>query len=222
MKSTIEEIRHRFDNEVDRFSNLQTGQSATVDAPLCLELVAEAAAVSNPQARRLLDVGCGAGNYTLKLLERLPNLNVTLIDLSKPMLDKAEERIRAVSSGPIRAIQGDMREIELGEAAFDVILASATLHHLRTDDQWHAMFTKLYRALAAGGAIWIFDLVDYELAGVRKTMKRRYAAYLDALKGARIVRKSLITLKRRTRQNRWRFNWSCCDQSASAPWKCCT
>jgi tRNA (cmo5U34)-methyltransferase len=27
-------------------------------------------------------VGCGAGNYTLKLLESLPNLDVTLIDLS--------------------------------------------------------------------------------------------------------------------------------------------
>jgi tRNA (cmo5U34)-methyltransferase len=181
MKSSVEEIRRRFDNEVDRFSNLQTGQTATVDAPLCLELVAEAAAVTNPQARRLLDVGCGAGNYTLKLLQRLPNLEVTLIDLSQPMLDKAQERIRAVSTGGIRAIQGDMREVELGEAAFDIILASATLHHLRTDDQWRSMFTKLHRSLVPGGSIWIFDLVDYELSGVRKMMKRRYAEYLDAL-----------------------------------------
>src|SRR5215831_10634117 len=104
-KSTVEEIRHRFDNEVERFSNLKTGQTATVDAPLCLELVAEAAAATNPQARRLLDIGCGAGNYTLKLLTRLPDLDVTLVDLSQPMLDKAQERIRAASQGQIRAIQ---------------------------------------------------------------------------------------------------------------------
>src|SRR4029079_14684644 len=139
MKSTVDEIRRRFDADVERFSNLETGQSATVDAPLALELVAESAAAVTPGARHVLDVGCGAGNYTLKLLERLPNLDVTLIDLSTPMLDKAEERIRAVRGGPIRAIQGDMREMELGEAEFDIILASATLHHLRTDDQWHAM-----------------------------------------------------------------------------------
>jgi len=90
MKSTVEEIRQRFDNEVDRFSNLQTGQSATIDAPLALELVAEAAAVTTPNAIRLLDVGCGAGNYTLKVLSRLPNLDVTLVDLSGPMLAKAQ------------------------------------------------------------------------------------------------------------------------------------
>jgi tRNA (cmo5U34)-methyltransferase len=183
MKSTVEEIRQRFDNEVHRFSNLQTGQTATVDAPLALELIAAAAASTNPNAKRLLDLGCGAGNYTLKLMQRLPNLDVTLIDLSRPMLDKAQERIRAVSSGGIRTIQGDMREVELGEAAFDIIVASATLHHLRTDEQWHAMFAKMHRALVPGGSLWIFDLIDYELPAVREVMKQRYADYLDALTG---------------------------------------
>jgi tRNA (cmo5U34)-methyltransferase len=182
-KSTVEEIRERFDNEVDRFSNLQTGQSATVDAPLALDLIAEAAVATNPQAKRLLDIGCGAGNYTLKLLQRLPNLDVTLIDLSQPMLERAQERIRAVSKGNLRSIQGDMREVELGDAAFDIILASATLHHLRTDEQWQNMFTKLHRALVPNGSLWIFDLVDYELPHIREMMKRRYAAYLDELKG---------------------------------------
>ncbi|HZZ29350.1 MAG TPA: class I SAM-dependent methyltransferase [Pirellulales bacterium] len=183
MKSSVEEIRQRFDSEVERFSNLQTGQSATVDAPLALELIAAAAASTNPQAKRLLDIGCGAGNYTLKLLERLPKLNVTLIDLSQPMLDKAQVRIRAVSPGSIRALQGDMREIDLGEAAFDIIVASATLHHLRTDDQWRAMFAKIHRALVPGGSLWIFDLIDYDLPNVRELMKQRYAEYLEALKG---------------------------------------
>src|SRR6266498_2096919 len=86
MKSTVHEIRQRFDADVERFSDLDTGQSATVDAPLALALVAEAAAATTPHARHVLDVGCGAGNYTLKLLESLPNLNATLIDLSQPVL----------------------------------------------------------------------------------------------------------------------------------------
>lgn len=68
MKSSVDEIRRRFDADVERFSNLQTGQSATVDAPLAMSLVAEAAAAVTPHARHVLDVGCGAGNYTLKLL----------------------------------------------------------------------------------------------------------------------------------------------------------
>src|SRR6185295_15730114 len=101
MKSTVQQIRERFDKDVERFSNLEVGQSATIDSPLALELIAQAAAAVTPHATHLLDVGCGAGNYTLKLLELLPDLNVTLIDLSRPMLDRAVERIRPVTSGEI-------------------------------------------------------------------------------------------------------------------------
>jgi tRNA (cmo5U34)-methyltransferase len=70
MKSTVEEIRARFDNDVERFSNLETGQSAVIDSPLCMDLVASAAAAVTPEAQSLLDIGCGAGNYTLKVLEK--------------------------------------------------------------------------------------------------------------------------------------------------------
>src|SRR5499425_3409392 len=113
MKSTVDEIRRRFDADVERFSNLETGQSATVDAPLALALVAEAAAATTPQARHALDVGCGAGNYTLKLLESLPNLDATLMDLSQPMLDRARERDSGATTGRIATIQADIREVEL-------------------------------------------------------------------------------------------------------------
>ncbi len=184
MKSTVDEIRQRFDKEVERFSNLETGQSATVDAPLALELIAEAAAATNPNAKCVLDVGCGAGNCTLKLIERLPNCDVTLVDLSQPMLDRAEARIRAASNGAIETIQGDIREIDLGENTFDIVLAAAVLHHLRTDDQWHAVFVKFYRALVPGGSLWIFDLVDSAVPGVREIMWRRYGEYLETFKGA--------------------------------------
>src|SRR4029077_541416 len=101
MKSKVDEIRRRFDADVERFSNLETGQSATVDAPLAMALVAEAAAATTPQARHVLDVGCGAGNYTLKLLAPLPDLDATLIDLSQPMLDRARERVSRATSGQV-------------------------------------------------------------------------------------------------------------------------
>jgi tRNA (cmo5U34)-methyltransferase len=46
-KSTIDEIRERFDKDVERFSNLETGQSATMDAPLAMELITQAAIVGS-------------------------------------------------------------------------------------------------------------------------------------------------------------------------------
>ena len=86
-KSSVDEIRQRFDADVERFSNLDTGQSAAIDAPLVLDLVASAAVAVCSGPIRLLDVGCGAGNYTLKLLDRVPLSEVTLVDLSRPMLE---------------------------------------------------------------------------------------------------------------------------------------
>src|SRR5580698_1020517 len=99
MKSTVDEIRERFDKDVERFSVLQTGQSATMDAPLGLELICSAAAAITSGAKRLLDIGCGAGNYSLKMLEKLPNMDVTLVDLSRPMLDRAVQRVSAATRG---------------------------------------------------------------------------------------------------------------------------
>jgi tRNA (cmo5U34)-methyltransferase len=183
-KSTVEEIRQRFDADVERFSNLQTGQSATIDAPLAMELVAAAAASVTPGAAHVTDVGCGAGNYTLKLLERLGrSVDVTLIDLSRPMLDRALERIRPQTSGRIEAIQGDIRDIPLGEANCDIILAAAVLHHLRTDEEWLAVFRKFHHALRPGGSLWVFDLVESDLPAVRELMRRRYGEYLASLGG---------------------------------------
>jgi len=181
-KSTVDEIRARFDADVERFSNLETGQSATIDAPLAMDLVAAAAAATTPKAKRVLDVGCGAGNYTLKLLQHLRNLDVALLDLSQPMLDRARQRVGEATEGVVRTLQGDIRGLDLGEHSFDIILASAVLHHLRSDDEWRAVFTALHRALTPGGSLWIFDLVQSSIPAVQQLMWRRYGEYLTALK----------------------------------------
>ena len=144
MKSTVDEIRARFDKDVERFSNLQTGQSATIDAPLALELIAEAAAATTP---------------------------------------RAEQRVGDAGATSIRTVQQDIRDADLGEQLFDVVVAAAVLHHLRTDDEWRAVFQKLYRALAPGGSLWIFDVVEPDMPWLHDQVWRRYAAYLEGLKG---------------------------------------
>jgi tRNA (cmo5U34)-methyltransferase len=182
MKSTVDEIRQRFDADVERFSNLETGQSATVDAPLAMALVAEAAACTTPHARQVLDVGCGAGNYTLKLLSYSPNLNVTLIDLSRPMLARASDRVTRATTGSVTTLQGDIRELALADDSFDIILAAAVLHHLRADSEWREVFAKFYRALRPGGSLWVFDFVESSIPAVRGLMQRKYGEYLTEFK----------------------------------------
>jgi tRNA (cmo5U34)-methyltransferase len=181
-KSTVAEIRKRFDNDVERFSNLHTGQTTTIDSPLMMELVTEAAAATNPQATHILDVGCGAGNYTLKLLQSLPDLDITLVDLSQPMLARATERIAAISGGSIQALQGDIRNLEFQPTQFDIILAAAVLHHLRGDKDWRTVFSKFHRILKPGGSVWIIDLVEQSTEAVQALMWARYGKYLTEFK----------------------------------------
>lgn len=181
-KASVDEIRRRFDADVERFSNLETGQSATMDAPLALELVAAAAAAVTPHARHVVDVGCGAGNYTLKLLTRLSDLDVTLIDLSRPMLDRACQRVGDATRGSVRPVQGDIRDVPLGEQSADVILAAAVLHHLRTDQEWDHVFRKFFAALRPGGSLWIFDLVESDHEGLQQVFWQRYGEYLVELR----------------------------------------
>jgi tRNA (cmo5U34)-methyltransferase len=182
-KSTVEEIRERFDNDVERFSNLETGQSAAIDSPLSLELVARTVATLNRGASDVLDIGCGAGNYTLRLLQELPGLNCTLVDLSAPMLERAKSRVTAAGAGDVTTIQQDIREIELPADRFDVAVAAATLHHLRTDAEWEAVFKSVYGSLKPGGSFWIVDLIEHSNAAVQALMWERYGEYVTSLKG---------------------------------------
>lgn len=182
-KSTVDEIRARFDGDVERFSRLETGQAAMIDAALVLDLLPAAAAAAMPHARTVLDVGCGAGNYTIKLMGHLPGLDCTLLDLSAPMLERARERVLAVGARRVETMQGDIRTAPLQDGCFDIILAAAVLHHLREDADWETVFRRLHALLAPGGWLWIADFCIQDNAAVQSLMWTRYGDYLSALGG---------------------------------------
>ena len=182
-KSTVSEIRDRFDNDVDRFSNLDTGQLSTIDAKISLELITEASKRIVPAAENLLDIGCGAGNYSLMMLSKVPGLNCTLVDLSKPMLSKAFERVSQATNKDVEIIQGDIREVVLRKNHFDIILAGAVLHHLRDDNDWETTFIKFYQLLRPGGCLMISDLIGQDTEILNDYTRERYGDYLEALGG---------------------------------------
>ena len=182
-KSTLEDIRKRFDKDVERFSNIETGQSATIDAPLAMELITQAAVHSTKNIERVLDIGCGAGNNTIKLLQYTSPFDCDLVDLSLPMLKKAKERIIFANQGKINIYQGDFRTIDLPTNQYNVILAAAVLHHLRDDKDWEVSFQKLYDLTAPGGSVWITDLVFHESTFIHSLMWNRYGEYLCSLGG---------------------------------------
>lgn len=188
-KSTVTEIKERFDNDVERFSNLETGQTATMDAMIALELMTSTANVLKPNAKKIMDLGCGAGNYTLKMLSKQANLDCTLIDLSHNMVARASQRVSEMTTGKVETIAADIRTIDLPANSFDIILAGAVLHHLREDSDWEFVFEKLYNSLNPGGCLMVSDLVVQDNLTVNQLIWSRYAHYLKELGGSEYQQK---------------------------------
>lgn len=182
-KSTVDAIKARFDQDVERFSDLETGQQTTIDASFSMELIVDSILAHSPNLKTVLDIGCGAGNYTLKLLSKKAPLDCTLLDLSRPMLTRAKERIEKVNTGSITLVHEDIRTASLPENHYCTIMAAAVLHHLRDDQDWEAVFGKLYRLLKPGGSLWISDFIAQETSTIHQLIyQERFGKYLTDLK----------------------------------------
>lgn len=169
-KSSPEEIKKNFDLQVERFINIETGQSTAIDSPFCMELIARSALITNPDAKNIMDLGCGGGNYAIKVASLLNDPDCTLVDFSKNMLIAAEKRLKEITKGEIITILGDYREADLGDNKFDIITAGTTLHHLREEGEWELVFRKVYKALKDGGSFWINDVVISETEEINQLM----------------------------------------------------
>lgn len=104
------------------------------------------AAIPTPEARSVVDIGCGPGNSTELLVERFPGAKVQGLDSSPDMIDAARKRLPQ--------LQFAVADIDKWADAglFDVIFANAVL-------QWvpdHAtLLPALAGKLAQGGSLAI-------------------------------------------------------------------
>ena len=70
---------------------------------------------------RVLEVGVGTG-LCLPLYPE--NCDITAIDLSQPMLDKAEERVKELGLTNVKLIQMDAGDMQFADSTFDIVIAA--------------------------------------------------------------------------------------------------
>lgn len=98
--------------------------------------------VENPAS--VIDIGCGPGNSTRVLLESWPNAQITGLDSSPQMIDKAKTDLPE-----IEWITGDAGRFTFGKG-YDVVFSNAAIQWMQNHE---ALVPRLYKIVKPGGAL---------------------------------------------------------------------
>src|SRR4051812_46282859 len=121
----------------------------------------------------VIDAGCGSGRVTEQLLARLPEGRVIAVDASAGMLAFARDRL---GDERVEYVLGDLVDVDLGSAAADALLSTATFHWIA--DQ-AGLYANLHRALRPGARIAVQCGGEGNIADVRAAVTDTIAADPD-------------------------------------------
>ena len=107
------------------------------------------------RAQKVLDLGCGNGNATALLIERFPDAEYTLVDVSEEMIKIGRERFSAKPN--IHFVQEWLQALSFPASRFDLVVAGLSLHHLEGEEKAR-LFEKIHRWLEKGGCFICTDL----------------------------------------------------------------
>jgi SAM-dependent methyltransferase len=112
-------------------------------------------AVAELQPRRVLEVGCGMGNFAERLA-RETSAEVVATDLSPRMVELARER-------GLDARVADVQELPFDDGEFDCAVANAMLYHVEGLDR---ALSELARVLEPGGKLVVVTIGEDHMAEV--------------------------------------------------------
>jgi ubiquinone/menaquinone biosynthesis C-methylase UbiE len=104
--------------------------------------------------QRVLEIGCGTGNLTLRAKRAHPGVDLVGSDPDPRALANAERKARGLDG--IRFERGYAQRLPYPDAGFDRVLSALMLHHL--DDASKAEATaEVRRVLRPGGSLHLVD-----------------------------------------------------------------
>ena len=138
-----------------------------------------------PPYGAVCDIGCGPGRYSIELAER--GYQVTLFDLSRKLLERAQRAFSSEGIGAERFIQGDARDLGVFEdESFDAALLLGPLYHLIERDDRSQALGEMIRILKPGGMAIVAFLNSWGLlrSGIVDFPKRfRNPTFLRSMLG---------------------------------------
>jgi len=104
-----------------------------------------------------VDIGCGPGDVMIRLARALPDLHITAIDASAPMIALARGAVMTEGlSDRIELVQGYVPGVALKAHSFDAVLSKDLLHHVPDPS---VLWKEIARLARPGAVIYVMDLV---------------------------------------------------------------
>lgn len=138
-----------------------------------------------PTCKTLVDLGCGTGELSLRLLQRCPEAQVLAVDYSPRMVEFARAKVTRAGYGDrwhaICADFGDLATQNQGDTAIqssEACVSSLAVHHL-SDEMKQTLFTWIANLLEPGGCFWNADPVLAEtpqLQEIYQSVRQAWAA----------------------------------------------
>jgi SAM-dependent methyltransferase len=104
----------------------------------------------------VLELACGTGRLTIPLKKK--GIDITGLDYSVPMLERAREKAAAAGVKPA-FVRGDARKFSLGKKFKLIFMAFHSLQHLGRREDLEGLFACVAKHLAPGGR-FIFDVFN--------------------------------------------------------------
>ena len=107
--------------------------------------------------RTAVDIGCGPGDVMIRLARALPDLHITAIDASAPMIALARGAVMTEgASDRIELVQGYVPGVALQAHSFDAVLSKDLLHHVPDPS---VLWKEIARLGRPGAVVYVMDLV---------------------------------------------------------------
>jgi ubiquinone/menaquinone biosynthesis C-methylase UbiE len=107
--------------------------------------------------RTAVDIGCGPGDVVIRLARAVPDLHITAIDGSVPMIALARRAVQAAGLDTrVTVMQGYVPGVSLEDHGYDAILSKDLLHHLPDPS---VLWKEIARLGRPGAAVYVMDLV---------------------------------------------------------------
>lgn len=109
--------------------------------------------------RRVLEIGCGTGNLTIRTQHAYPGVDVIASDPDPLALNRARRKARRLTG--IRFERGYAQRLPYGDCEFDRVLSSMMLHHVGEEAKAEAA-AEVFRVLRPGGRLHLVDITHDE------------------------------------------------------------